>query len=1816
MRRILLIAAALFATSCSKARTTETTAGPSTALLVTPAALSGPEVSFAFVSSTPGATFRCVLDGGAAADCTSPHPVRGLASGEHTFSAAAVDAAGVADPLPPTFSWKVDAAPPATAITAHPAAQATTGAATFSFTSSKEGSTFRCTLDGAGPEACTSPRSFTLADGAHDFSAQAVDAVGNVDPAPARFAWTVTSGVAPETTFSATPAALSNGTATFAFVSGTAGATFLCSLDGAAATACTSPVALTGLSTGAHTFTAAATSAGRTDATPASHSWTVDATPPATTITAQPPGTSANTTASFSFAANERPATFLCTLDGLGPSPCTSPRIATLGAGAHLFTVAAVDQVGNVDPAPPTASFTITATTSSGGAAALITNGPSNPSSATTASFWFSATPAGATFTCALDGAAPTACTSPRQYTGLAQGTHAFQVVASVGGVAQANPPTYSWTIDGIPPQTLITARPVALMNSATPSFSFTSSKLPSSFACRIDQGALFACNSPYTSGALADGSHAFLVVATDAAGNLDPYPPTATWTQDTAAPHTTLTSTPANPTNSLAPVFQFTSSKPTSGYLCSLDGSAFAACTSPDARTVAAGAHAYAVAAVDLAGNRDQAPATFSWTVDTAAPVVTLRAPLPASPTRLPAATFTFDANKSGSAFRCSLDGAAEATCGSPMTYAGLSSAAHTFSVVATDPAGNSSAPAGHAWTVDLVAPAASITASPSNPSNVTSPSFAFTSSKAGSTFTCSLDGAPATACSSPQGYAGLSAGLHTFAVIATDPVGNPSNVATYGWRIDTAAPAATIDAAPASLNNQRAPSISFSSSKAGSSFTCALDGSAALPCSSPKGYAGLADGPHSFTVVAIDAAGNPSNPATAAWTLDTVLPVATLDAAGQPPSITNQTGASFSFSSTKTGSFTCTLDGASAPCVSPKSYAGLSSASHAFSVVATDLAGNGSAAAGYGWSVDTVAPTVTLTGRPGNPSKASATSFSFVSSKAGGAFTCSLDGAQFASCASPASAGPLGDGPHTFAVIATDPAGNPSAPASYGWTVDTQAPQTPGGLTVAAGNRSLQISWAPVGDAASYSVRYGLTPGLGTAVSVPAGTSASLTSLSNCQGYSVTVVAIDAAGNESLPAAVITAAPALPAPASASASGQSGIVSLTWAPVTNASGYRVYYGAGKGGPYSGTNALDGASPLSRTGTTTTLNGLPPFDKTYVTVAAVDGACEGPKSAEVLSTPVPWRSLNPLPTDKALRAISCAPGGLPCAAVGDSGVALFSVDGFGWSRAYSATAGGFSAVQMVTATVGYAISGTDVYKSTTGGSAWVKTSGSITPARSIFALSFADASVGLVASAAGVVLRTADGGATWTATDTGTLANWFGVYLSPDAQTALAVGQSGVIRQSLDGGLTWANRTSNTGVDLNAVACGSAGSCWAAGSGGAITASTNGGASWTAQASGTSNVIRGLAFASGSTGWAVGDGGVLRATVDGGATWSGQASGETGALRGAAVGAGSAYFVGDGGILRRATDGATWVSQRTILTAAQLNRVLTFGTDGVLVVGNGGLVLRSLDGAATWASANPTSANLLGLWFVDGATAFAVGASGTILKTGDAGATWTAQASGVTFPLNDIHCLDAQTCFAVGKQTLLATSDGGANWTSRAIATGGPTSAELVSVRFSDLNHGFVGVGYEGGGNPSNFLRTIDGGVFWQNSSFDVSGHGSNGGFGGIYAIFALDSSRLIITANSAAWGQGTLARSSDGGASWQAVAGGGPTFRGLAAKGGVYAATQNSTVWLSSDGSSWTPTDTGSSGSLRSVAIGDASTLYAIGDGGAIFKTVTGGR
>jgi hypothetical protein len=132
---------------------------------------------------------------------------------------------------------------------------------------------------------------------------------------------------------------------------------------------------------------------------------------------------------------------------------------------------------------------------------------------------------------------------------------------------------------------------------------------------------------------------------------------------------------------------------------------------------------------------------------------------------------------------------------------------------------------------------------------------------------------------------------------------------------------------------------------------FQCRLDSTSPFAwshCHSPKTYASLPDGPHTFEVRAVYSYHHhwwvDPTPAVASFVVDTQAPETTITAG---PSGEIATGsASFEFTSSEEGSFECRLDSgeesAWAPCSSPQGYSSLADGPHTFEVRARDVVGN----------------------------------------------------------------------------------------------------------------------------------------------------------------------------------------------------------------------------------------------------------------------------------------------------------------------------------------------------------------------------------------------------------------------------------------------------------------------------------------------------------------------------------------------------------------------------------------------------------------------------------------------------------------------------------------------------------------------------------------------------------------------------------------------------------------------------------------------------------------------------------------------------------
>ena len=97
-----------------------------------------------------------------------------------------------------------------------------------------------------------------------------------------------------------------------------------------------------------------------------------------------------------------------------------------------------------------------------------------------------------------------------------------------------------------------------------------------------------------------------------------------------------------------------------------------------------------------------------------------------------------------------------------------------------------------------------------------------------------------------------------------------------------DTTPPGTSISSGPANPTTSTSASFAFTATQSGSTFECKLDAGAYATCTSPKSYSGLSVGSHTFSVRAIDPAGNTdATPATRTWTIapsDTTPPDTTI--------------------------------------------------------------------------------------------------------------------------------------------------------------------------------------------------------------------------------------------------------------------------------------------------------------------------------------------------------------------------------------------------------------------------------------------------------------------------------------------------------------------------------------------------------------------------------------------------------------------------------------------------------------------------------------------------------------------------------------------------------------------------------------------------------------------------------------------------------------------------------------------------------------------------------------------------------------------------
>ena len=307
------------------------------------------------------------------------------------------------------------------------------------------------------------------------------------------------------------------------------------------------------------------------------------------------------------------------------------------------------------------------------------------------------------------------------------------------------------------------------------------------------------------------------------------------------------------------------------------------------------------------------------------------------------------------------------------------------------------------------------------------------------------------------------------TFYATATDDSGNvsPCSETSVAYVEDSSASAPSITSSPGVSGSDTSPTWGFSGDEGGT-FQCKLARGATVisdfaACTSDKTYdiSAQPDGTYTFSVRAVDAAGNVSAAATSNYTLDSFAP--------NEPTLTATPGAvgsgrtpSWGFTGDPDVSyFDCKLTRGAivisdfGSCTSPKSWnlAGQPDGTYTFHVRATvyeppnDFP-RSSAVTTDNYTLDTSAPArPDITSSPEAVGTGRAPTWGF-SGEQGATLECRLSrGATvisgFAPCASPKSYDLTGepDGTYTFSVRAKDAAGNVGETASETYTLDTTA-------------------------------------------------------------------------------------------------------------------------------------------------------------------------------------------------------------------------------------------------------------------------------------------------------------------------------------------------------------------------------------------------------------------------------------------------------------------------------------------------------------------------------------------------------------------------------------------------------------------------------------------------------------------------------------------------------------------------------------------------------------------------------------------------------
>lgn len=490
------------------------------------------------------------------------------------------------------------------------------------------------------------------------------------------------------------------------------------------------------------------------------------------------------------------------------------------------------------------------------------------------------------------------------------------------------------------------------------------------------------------------------------------------------------------------------------------------------------------------------------------------------------------------------------------------------------------------------------------------------------------------------------------------------------------------------------------------------------------------------------------------------------------------------------------------------------------------------------------------------------------------------------------------------------------------------------------------------------------------------------------------------------------------------------------------------------------------------------------------------------------------------------------------------------------------------------------------------------------------------NANAAVAVGAAGTVLSTFDGGNHWEIQHfVAGIARALNAVHFIDDNTGWIAGDR-VILRTVDGGSNWELLPVNTASELQTIYFTNSDTGWAAGTNGIILKTTDGGATWDSLLTNQWYWWKTMYFLDRQTGWVAGtnwDFGEILKTTDGGMSWAPVlvdtlfpitsihfSSPDTGW-------AATTLCWGDciGRIYKTTNGGTTWdvkLSDSEGLTSI-------YFTDNDTGWAAGGQIFKTVDGGESWQDDTPSAQGFNAAKFDAFHNGWSVGNFGTIYHSTDNGSTWNAQSALTTD--DDIQSVyfrdDLNGWAASGDQSwywegiiyayrILKTTDGGVNWNTVLYGSIEDDDRYLRSIIMLDNGTGWAV------GNGSRVFHTIDDGNSWTDLSTSFPGEWAE-------VQFVNPDTGWIA-------GSGIL-KTVDGGISWNSVTSLVVNAIYFTDPNTGWAVGPGGTIWKSTTGgNSWNSQPSGVTQSLNAVYFSDTPKGWAVGENGTILRTDNGGE